>query len=298
MPRRSKAGTTNGPKGSRFTQYFAPALEALKSLGGSGRPSEVMDYILKNYHELAGPEQMEILQKTGGTRFSKDIHFARLYLAQAGYIGSSHRGVWKLTEKGSTAVITPSDAIDISKRGRSQFGGQEPDGAQPIESEEAGTAADGLEPESYRGELMELLKGLPASGFERLCQEFLRVAGFEKVNVTGRSGDGGIDGEGVLVVNALVSFKVLFQCKKYKDSVSPGAVRDFRGAMEGRAEKGIIITTGTFTQQAKDEAARDGAPPIELVEGEKLIGMFEQLELGLTPVKTYKVDRAFFEAFK
>jgi restriction system protein len=139
---------------------------------------------------------------------------------------------------------------------------------------------------------------LPAAGFERLCQRLLRESGFEHVSITGRSGDGGIDGIGVLQVNPLVSFKVLFQCKKYSGSVVPSQVRDFRGAMQGRADKGIIPTTGTFTADAKKEALRDGVPPIELVDGEKLIEMFESLELGLKQKISFELDPHFFDPFK
>ncbi len=139
---------------------------------------------------------------------------------------------------------------------------------------------------------------LPPAGFERLSQRLLREAGFTQVMVTGQSGDGGIDGFGILQVNPLVSFKVLFQCKRYAKSVAPSQVRDFRGAMSGRADKGIIITTGTFTAEAKREATRDGAPPIELIDGEKLIDMLERLELGLKAVTTFEVEHAFFDEFK
>ena len=116
--------------------------------------------------------------------------------------------------------------------------------------------------------------------------------------VTGSSGDGGIDGHGTLQINPLVSEKVLFQCKRYKGAVSPSDVRNFRSAMAGRADKGIIITTGIFTKDAQREASRDGVPPIELINGEKLVTMLERLELGLKPVKTFEVDVNFVDQFK
>jgi restriction system protein len=125
----------------------------------------------------------------------------------------------------------------------------------------------------------------------------LRESGFEEVTITGRSGDGGIDGIGLLQVNPLVSFKVLFQCKRYTGSVTPSQVRDFRGATMGRADKGIIITTGSFPSDARKEAVRDGVPPIELVDGEKLVSMLEQLELGLKPKRTFEIDASFFDQF-
>lgn len=163
----------------------------------------------------------------------------------------------------------------------------------PAEADEAVEA-----PEDYRSIVRTLLLELPPAGFERLAQRLLREAGFSQVTVTGKSGDGGIDGFGVLQINPFVSFKVLFQCKRYSGTVTPSQVRDFRGAMHGRAEKGIIITTGTFTSEARKESAREGALPIELINGERLIDMLERLELGLEPVTTYKVDHSFFNEFR
>jgi restriction system protein len=149
----------------------------------------------------------------------------------------------------------------------------------------------------YRDAVAAKLHSLPAPGFERFSQRLLRESGFEEVTITGRSGDGGIDGIGVLQVNPLVSFKVLFQCKRYTGSVTPSQVRDFRGAMMGRADKGIIITTGSFTAEARREAIRDGVPPIELVDGTKLVDMLEQLELGLKPRRAFELDDRFFDEF-
>jgi len=145
--------------------------------------------------------------------------------------------------------------------------------------------------------LLAVLKKLTPEGFERICARLLRESGFEKVTVTGRPKDEGIDGIGVLQITPFVSFKVLFQCKRYKGSVSRPQVGDFRNAIIGRADKGIIITTGTFTMEARREADRDGAPPIELVDGEKLVEMFERVELGLHPKTVFEVDHAFFSPF-
>src|SRR5207237_5601008 len=162
----------------------------------------------------------------------------------------------------------------------------------PPEDEELSTT------KNFRQQLLDILRALPPSGFERFCQRLLRESGFQEVTVTGRSGDGGIDGLGILQVSPLVSFKVPFQCKRYTGPVTPSQVRDFRGAMQGRADKGIIVTTGSFTSDSKKEAVRDGVPPIELVDGEKLVTMIEQLELGLNPIKSFKVDEMFFDQFK
>ncbi len=159
-------------------------------------------------------------------------------------------------------------------------------------------AATDTETKDHRTALLDLIKSLPPNGFERLSQRLLRESGFQHVSVTGKSGDGGIDGIGTLQVNPFVSFNVLFQCKRYQGAVTPSHVRDFRGAMMGRADKGLIITTGTFTLEAKKEARRDGVPAIELVDGDSLVDMFERLELGLVPKRTYEIDEKFFEDYR
>ena len=162
----------------------------------------------------------------------------------------------------------------------------------------ADVEAEVHEETAHEGALLDLLKSLSPEGFERLCQRLLRASGFKKVEVKGRAGDGGIDGEGILEINPLVSLKVIFQAKRYKEAVSPSLIRDFRGAMQGRAEKGIFITTGRFTQEAKKEAIREGAPPIELVDGEKLVRLFEQRQLGLKPKTVYEIDLSFFDEYR
>jgi len=165
-------------------------------------------------------------------------------------------------------------------------------GEEEVDAEEVVSDSD------HRSKLLQTFQALPAEGFERLCQQLLRESGFQQVTVTGKSGDGGLDGHGILQINPLVTFRVLFQCKRYQGTVSSGTVRDFRGAMTGRSDKGIIITTGTFSPDAKKEAIRDGAPPIELVDGEKLVQMFEQLQLGLIPRTVFDIDQAFFDEFR
>jgi restriction system protein len=150
---------------------------------------------------------------------------------------------------------------------------------------------------NHKTDLLNRLRTMPPAAFERLCQRLLRESGFQQVEVTGRSGDGGIDGKGILQINPLLSFQVIFQCKRYSGAVGPSQIRDFRGAMTGRADKGIFLTTGSFSVDARREASRDGAPPIELVDADKLVGMFEELELGLLPKATYEIDIRFFEEF-
>lgn len=278
---------------SQFARYVGPVIAAIRKLGGSGRPDEVRAVIARDL-KISDAEQSEPLPSGVQTRFENQVHWARFYLAKAGYIDSSQRGVWTLTEKGrQLGEVSDADVQAIVKEVNAQSRGAADEEADAAPSLSGAVPATG----NYREELARTLQALPAAGFERFCQRLLRESGFQEVSVTGRSGDGGIDGIGILQVNPLVSFKVLFQCKKYSGSVSPSQVRDFRGAMTGRADKGIIITTGSFTAEARKEAIRDGAPSIELVDGEKLAGMLEELQLGLKPRQTFELDESFFDQF-
>ena len=296
----TKGSSARPPK---YTDYINPLLDTLKKLGGSARPSEVCPAIAK---ELSLPDSILEERLTNGIpRFENQVHWARFYLVKDGYIDSSRRGVWSLTEKGRTATrLSESDIRDMVRH--VQESTARPVTVVPPIAPVVGTKGfeieeltlPGLPDATYREQLLATMKSLSPGGFERLCQRLLRESGFEEVVVTGRSGDGGIDGHGVLEFNPFVSFRVYFQCKRYDGSVGPGIVRDFRGAMMGRADKGLILTTGTFSTEARREAVRDGVPPIELVDGERLLEMFEKLELGLKPRTTYDLDPEFFKPFQ
>jgi restriction system protein len=284
-------------EGARFVRYFGPLLDALRALGGSGTPDEVVERIALDL-SLSDEVQNELLT-SGKARYRNQVEWARFYLVREGLLDSSKRGVWSLTERGRSTKLSLEQAREIFRKWVHFFQEQRSGKAgasEPITEEVAG------EPEvtnDIQNKLIDLLVNkLSPAGFERLSQRLLREAGFVQVSVTGRSGDGGIDGHGTLQVNPLVSFKVLFQCKRYTGSVSPSQVRDFRGAMSGRADKGIIITTGTFTAEARREASRDGVAPIELLDGEKLVEMFMKYELGVKPVATYEIVESFFDEYR
>ena len=284
-------------EGAQFVKYFGPLLDALRKLGGSGSPNEVVEQIASDLG-LSDEAQNDLLP-SGEPRFRNQVAWARFYLVREGLLDSSRRGVWSLTERGRSTSLTHEQARVIFLRWVKIF--QEQRRAKAAADEpiaELVAEGTGTPSNDYRSETLELLLALPPGGFERLSQRLLREAGFTQVVVTGQSGDGGIDGYGTLQINPLVSFKVLFQCKRYAKSVAPSHIRDFRGAMAGRADKGIVITTGSFSTEARREASRDGVPPIELIDGEKLIDMLENLELGLRPVTTYELDHVFFSEFR
>ncbi len=283
-------------KRTEFVKWMGPLLDVLRTLGGSASPREASDAVAEKLH--LDEKIRNALTRTGQERFHNQVQWARQYLVWEDCIDAGKRGVWALTPKGWKATIDEDEGHQIFLKWVSHHTARRKTKDGPVEQTVIQNIDENL-PEPDRSQsLLEVLHKLSPSGFERICQRLLREAGFEKVEVTGRSGDGGIDGVGVLQINPLVSFRVVFQCKKWSGSVPPKEIRDLRGAMDGRAEKGIFITTGTFSAQSREEAERPGATPIELVDGDKLIGMFESLELGVHSKTIFEIDYAFFDGFK
>jgi restriction system protein len=285
---------------SEFVKWFGPLLQALRDLGGSASPREAIERIAEN--EKVPESVREVVLKSGQERFYNQVMWARQYLVWAGFIESGRRGVWSLTQTGKNVVLSPDEARQIflsQVQRQAKLRKPKVDVENPVASDEdVPTDTPQADQDSSLQGFLRVVKGMSPSGFERLCMRLLREAGFERVQVTGRSNDGGIDGVGVLQLNDLMSFNVVFQCKKWEQSVPPKEIRDLRGAMDGRAEKGIFLTTSTYSSNARAEAERLGAVPIVLVDGEKLFEMFKRYELGLKPRTVFDIDLAFFEQFE
>jgi restriction system protein len=260
----------------QYDDLMNPVLQALKSLGGSGTIEEINTKVA----EIAKipSEQLEVLhnpEKGGITEIEYRLMWTRTYLKIYGVIENSVRGVWSLTEKGSQ--IQKVDEKDVVRVVREQM---------KKNKQETGESVDEPNKEvEWQEELLDVILKMSPSAFERLIQRLLRESGFVQVEVTGQSGDGGIDGHGIMRLGGLLSFHVIFQAKRWKGPVGSSQVRDFRGAMVGRADKGLLITTGAFTKDALKEATRDGAPAIDLVDGDQLVEKLKQLSLGVSTKK-------------
>lgn len=291
---------------SEFIKWMGPILEALSELGGSGRPREVALLIAERH--LVSQDQRGETLKSGQTRFYNQVAWARQYLVWEGLLDGSKHGVWSLSPKGQGIKLDAAESRLIllkwvkfhAETRRAAEDAVTAPGSDVSTSPVARLAKQQVvvpPDEIEEEELLAVLRRLSSSGFERVCQRLLRESGFESVKVTGKSHDGGIDGIGILQLNPFVTLKVLFQCKRYKGTVSRAEVGDFRNAMLGRADKGIILTTGSFSGEAIKEANRDGAPPIELVDGDKLVSLFERARLGLKERTVFDVDHEFFQQF-
>jgi restriction system protein len=281
----------------RFLRYMKPVIEALQKLGHSARPKQVVNAVQQTIDVPA--EDLERKTKSGQSIFENDVHWCRHYLVKAGFIDSSKRGVWTLTAKGRSAIFTDQLSSEIfhGVQQLSRETGQAELVAE-LNREDIQEVEEEVEDTEYIAETLEQLKKLSPSGFEHFCQELLYESGFEDVEVTGRSGDRGIDGRGILKVNPLFSMKVAFQAKRYQDTVGSGVIRDFRGAVAGRADRGLLITTGTFTHEAEIEATRDGATHIELIDGPAIVNLMCEYQFGLKSVLTYRLDHKFFDKYE
>lgn len=287
------ASISTTPTAPSFNELMWPALRALKAMGGSASNEELLAKVIEL--EIFSPEVQAILHSDNRqTKLNYNIAWARTYLKHTGFVENSARGVWSLTKVGEKA--TQADLLDVLAKVRLKF----PKSSREKQNDASDTPILALERNeiapTWKDDLLTVLRALPSSAFERLSQRLLREAGFVTVEVTGRSGDGGIDGVGVLRLN-LLSFRVLFQCKRYQGSVGAGAIRDFRGAMMGRTDKGLVITTGTFTAEAKREATRDGAPAIDLIDGDQFCDLLKQhkLGVGIEMVERTTVNQDWFQ---
>lgn len=284
-------------RGPEFVGLFSPVIDTLRDLGDSGKPKEVSELIAKRLK--ISDEELSRTNKRGQSRFENQVHWARFYLAKAGLIDMSRRGVWTLTKAGREARMDHQQALSIFNEVHQKFprGTPEPEPEGTNEYAEAPPDEQTRTDRDFRTEMVDMLQSLSADGFERLCMLVLREVGFEEVTVTGRSGDGGIDGIGTLRVNPLASDRVVFQCKKHTRQISPNYVREFRGSMDGRATRGIFLATSTFSAEARREAERLGVAPIEMVDLDRLIGLMKDVGLGVVARQEFSVDHEFFRDY-
>jgi len=275
-----------------YDRYMAPIVASLRKLGGSAAIQELYEAVVDEMKLTE--EQLAVLHdetRSGQTEAGYRMAWARTYLKKAGVLTNSERGVWALTKKGFDDEVDPQAVVDTVRAG---YDTTSPDlrssPPAPLESEPTDDMSVSA---PWRQDLLQAARSIEPAAFERLCQRILRESGFVEVRVTGKSGDGGIDGIGILRLQRMVSFQVYFQCKRYRGAVGSKEIRDFRGSMVGRSDKGLFMTTGHFTRRAMEEATRDGAPPIDLIDGEQLVDLLRELGLG---VRVEKVEQIVIDA--
>lgn len=279
----------------QYDQMIIPTVEALKLLGGSGSIEEINEavYKIKHFDE----EILEIPHDENGfqTEVEYRLAWARTYLKKFGLLDNSTRGVWALVDSEiDTSQLNSDEIVRFVREQTRKPKTEQPKNSKLRNEEVEEEIEDQID---WKQNLISVLLEIDPSAFERLCQRLLRESGFIQVEVTGKSGDGGIDGKGIVRINGFLSFHVFFQCKRYRGSVGSGDIRDFRGAMQGRADKGLFITTGNFTRESIKEATRDGAPPIDLIDGEQLCEKLKEFNLGVKTelIEDIKINPEWFE---
>ena len=283
-------------KGPEFLKYVNPVLTTLQANGGAGNSSNVIEQIIEQLGIT--DEELEEATSNGQSRIRNQIQWARFYLFKSGLIDNAQRGIWRLTNEGLEKNLSDEDVYTLFKGVQESVKKSPTDSPKKVDKKsEEKFEETATEDEEHTIGLLNIIQNLPAAGFEKLCKRLLTEIGINDITITGGSGDQGIDGKGLVKLNDVVSLNIVFQCKRYKETVSPHHVRDFRGAMQGRGEKGLIITTGRFTKEAKNEANRDGVTPIELIDGDRLVELFEKHHLGLKPVIVFEIDHEFFKGF-
>jgi restriction system protein len=263
----------------KYDELFNPTLTALYNLGGSGSVEELEEQVATILNLT--DEQVNEIHRGNTTKLTYRLAWARNYLKRFGLLENSSRGVWALTKEGLKTKSVEKEVVKKKVVADNKKERLSKEKTTKLDHTEVEDESEEIQKFTWQEEIIEELQSISPSAFERLCQRLLRELGFQNVEVTGQTNDGGIDGKGMLRLGRVLSFHVIFQAKRYKGSVSPSIVRDFRGAMVGRADKGLIITTGTFTREAKKEAQRDGAPPIDLMDGNDLAEKLKELKLGI-----------------
>ena len=283
----------------RYTSLITPTFRALRKLGGSGTNEEILNQIIIDMN--IPDEVADILHKgnPNKTELSYQADWARTYLKNYGAIENSARSVWSICPDFVAGDEPDQKVVYETVKRKKGVSGETPKRQEPEQPENDDQTDDYVEyPEEdkpWRERLAKVLMQMNPYAFERLAQRVLRECGFVHVEVTKKSGDGGIDGTGKLKINGIFSFNVAFQCKRYKGQVGSAEIRDFRGSLTTDIEKGLMITTGSFSKAAKEEASNPGKQQIDLIDGEEFINLIAEYGLGVHPVTSYEIDEEFFD---
>ncbi|WP_300276377.1 restriction endonuclease [Peptacetobacter sp.] len=270
----------------KYDDLINPCFQAIKKLGGSAKNDEINEELISMLN--LKDNEINDIHRNSTTKLEYRSAWARTYLKNAGYIENSSRGVWSITELGNKVDKVDNNSIKIEARKNM---------SNKNENTNIDIADNDVDDYNWQDEILDTIKKITPEKFEKLCQRLLRELGFVNVEVTGKSHDGGIDGKGILRLGGVLSFQVAFQAKRYDGTVSSSVIRDFRGAIMGRVDKGVIITTGIFSREAIKEAIRDGATPIDLIDGNELATHLKELGIGVEVklVEKVVVKNTWFE---
>ena len=259
-----------------------PLLQEIEAAGGQGKPSDLYDKVAKHFPQLTSADQKARHPRSGLLIWTNRVQWTRQHLIYKGQVDGSTRGVWKITEKGRARIRA------ISRPAPSP---------RPLTLPTFSMLFD-RERQQIRAQLHELLMNLHPQQFEAFAGKLLESVGFTGVEVTKYVGDGGIDGYGNLDMG-VVKVKAAFQVKRWRQNVPRSEIDQFRGAIQGKFDQGIFVTTSDFADEAKKVSSVPGAVPIVLINGDKVLDIMLEKGLGVRqePLTVARVDEEFFAAF-
>jgi restriction system protein len=282
--------------------FIPRILTALRQMNGVAKAGAVKAAVVQAVSD-AGESMNDQMLASGVPKYQNDIYWARMYLVNAGLLEpakTAGHGTWKLTTLGWESAEDMQTAAAIYYQTASKGGKNKDETDMPAPS------GDDLQQDiegtvDWQVQLKEILWSLSDQGFEHLCAAIMTANGLDQIKVTGKSGDKGIDGMGLMYLDgaSLVSIRVAWQCKRYTTgSVRSMEVRNFRGSMDHKTDHGIIFTTSTFTPDAMAESVDLGKTPIRLVPLDQLIQTLKDLKLGVGPAPEHVIDASFFEQYR
>lgn len=294
-----------------FHELLMPLLKFMND-GRIRRHAEIVEFLGRHF-AVSDAEFEELLPSGKQARFDNRVRWAVVHLRKAGLLASPKRGEILITDLGRQTVKSGITAIDVAYLERfPAYASFRSADIEPTEAAETSKRADEETPEESIGrihatlrrqladDILENVKACSPRFFERLVVELLSTMGYGRglrdlAQVTGKSGDGGIDG--VIREDKLGLDIVAIQAKRWDRSVGRPEVQAFAGSLEGaRSRKGVFITTSTFTRDARDYV-KNIDKRIVLIDGEELAQMMIDYGVGVIDRETYtikKLDAGFF----
>ncbi len=249
-----------------------PLLRTLAEMGGRGVPRDIYPRVRQFFPSVTDADVAETLV-SGGNKWANRIQWVRQHLISRGEVESAGHGVWAITEKGRARL----GAVEKERSA--------PAPATSFNLEELAEEYSA----AFHDKVLQKLQDLTPQQFERFANALLEAYGFSEMHVTGKAGDGGIDGSGKLRVG-LATMDVAFQCKRWQGMVGRPEIDKFRGAISGEFQQGIFFTTSDFSGPARDASIKKGAVPIVLLNGDSIVRLMVEKGLGVKrrPVEIFE----------
>ena len=282
-----------------YPELRSITLEAMRGVSLPASNDEINSAVADALN-LTSHQRSVLHVNSNQTELAYCVAWARTALRVGGAVQNAGRALWTLTEEGWSIT-----AETVNQRYEAHLAERAAARRESVDDMDGADSADlpqDLEELDWRGELLDRLMNMSPQGFEHLSGALLRAAGFHGVTVTRQSSDGGIDAFAVYRPQGLISFRTTVQCKRWSGGIGSDRVQAFQGASMGKADRGILITTGHFTPAAETQAQAPGAFPVDLVDGDALCELLRENSLGVRTVERkvedITVDQAYFAQFE